>query len=79
MATIFDGPRPKGIGSLLNHVPFDGCLLLFNAMAPDVRTKACDFHRRHGFKFHVHALTSLSRKQAHDRSVRTDLYVTVEG
>lgn len=70
--------RKMGVFRLINQTPTDGCLLVFNAMQQDWRVKASDFKRRYGIRFSIHAITGASRAQAHDRTTRSDLYVTVE-
>lgn len=74
---MFNLPRKWKVSKLLNETPFDGCLLVFNANQSDWRTKASDFKRRHGIGFSIHAITGANRAQAHDSTVKSDLYVTI--
>jgi hypothetical protein len=62
---------------LLNQTPFDGCLLVFNAMAIDWRVKASGYKSKNGIGFTIHAITGASREQAHSRTATSDLYVTI--
>lgn len=70
--------RPRKSWWLLNHVSFDGCMLVFNANPRAWRTSASMLGRKLGFRFHVHNITGGTRQESESRTYRADLYVTLD-
>lgn len=72
------GHRPRKAWWLLNHVPFDGCMLVFNANPRAWRTNASMRGRQLDVRFHVHNIDGGTRYESDSLNFRADLYITLE-
>ena len=70
--------RPRKAWWLLNHVPFDGCMLVFNGNPRAWRTSASMLGAKLGFRFHVSNILGGTRHESESLTFRSDLYVTLD-
>lgn len=70
--------KPRKEWWLLNHVPFDGCMLVFNGVQSRWRSKASERGKQLGVKYNIHAITGATREQAHNQHDLSDLYITLK-
>lgn len=63
---------------LVNNVPFDGCLLVFNANQANFRARCSELSRLTGIRIRCTAITGASREVAHTRVTNSDLYIWIE-